>query len=63
MCDEIVKKCEESKTIYAHQETVIYTMEGRCMKLLTISSYTGIIKEREERLPGLFPESLPRPFK
>jgi murein tripeptide amidase MpaA len=63
MCDEIVRKYEESKTVYAHQETAIHTIEGRCMKLLTISSYIGITKEREEMLPGLFSKSLSRPFK
>lgn len=41
----------------------MHTIEGRCMKLLTISSYKGITEEREEIIPGLFPEDLPRPFR
>lgn len=63
MCDKIVERFADSKSVYAYQETAAHSIEGRCMKLLTISSYRGITKEREEVIPGLFPEGAARPFK
>ena len=63
MCQDIVNKYKSSKDIYAHQETAVHTIEGREMKLLTISSFKGITTEREEFIPGLFPDQTPRAYK
>jgi hypothetical protein len=65
-CKNIVEKFKSSKTIYAHHETAIHTLEGRKMQLLTISSFKNITNEREDLILGLFPEHskiADRPFK
>ncbi|XP_054266255.1 cytosolic carboxypeptidase-like protein 5 [Macrosteles quadrilineatus] len=49
--------------IYYHREPVCYSLEGRRVELLTISSYHNISAEREPRLANLFPDTdVPRPF-
>ena len=63
MCDEIIEKYKSSKEIYAHQETPIHSIEGREMRLITISSFIGITDEREEYIERLFPKKTLRPFK
>ncbi|XP_045446902.1 uncharacterized protein LOC123655108 [Melitaea cinxia] len=49
--------------IYYCRECLIYSLEGRRVDLLTISSHHGITSEREDRLKNLFPENQDRPFK
>ncbi|XP_052740659.1 cytosolic carboxypeptidase-like protein 5 isoform X2 [Bicyclus anynana] len=49
--------------IYYCRECLIYSLEGRRVDLLTISSHHGITAEREEKLRNLFPENQDRPFK
>ncbi|CAH2105329.1 unnamed protein product [Euphydryas editha] len=49
--------------IYYCRECLIYSLEGRRVDLLTISSHHGITTEREDRLKNLFPENQERPFK
>ncbi|XP_030030620.1 cytosolic carboxypeptidase-like protein 5 isoform X2 [Manduca sexta] len=49
--------------VYYCRECLIYSLEGRRVDLLTISSYHGISSEREERLKNLFPDNQDRPFK
>ncbi|XP_072940180.1 cytosolic carboxypeptidase-like protein 5 isoform X2 [Epargyreus clarus] len=49
--------------IYYSRECLIYSLEGRRVDLLTITSHHGITTEREERLKNLFPENQERPFK
>lgn len=49
--------------IYYCRECLIYSLEGRRVDLLTISSHHGISMEREERLKNLFPDNQDRPFK
>ncbi|XP_075238320.1 cytosolic carboxypeptidase-like protein 5 isoform X2 [Lycorma delicatula] len=49
--------------IYYHREVVCYSLEGRRIELLTVSSHHGITSVREPRLVSLFPDaSTPRPF-
>ncbi|KAJ4433665.1 hypothetical protein ANN_15975 [Periplaneta americana] len=49
--------------IYYHRECVCYSLEGRSVDLITVTSYHGIESEREPRLKHLFPVSdVPRPF-
>ncbi|XP_059056677.1 cytosolic carboxypeptidase-like protein 5 [Achroia grisella] len=49
--------------IYYCRECLIYSLEGRRVDLLTITSHHGITTEREERLKNLFPDNQERPFK
>ncbi|KAJ9589715.1 hypothetical protein L9F63_017087 [Diploptera punctata] len=50
--------------IYYHRECVCYSLEGRMIDLITISSYHNISSEREPRLKNLFPMTdIPRPFR
>ncbi|XP_060801706.1 cytosolic carboxypeptidase-like protein 5 isoform X2 [Amyelois transitella] len=49
--------------IYYCRECLIYSLEGRRVDLLTISSHHGITNEREDRLKNLFPDNQERPFK
>lgn len=53
--DELQERLKDSKTIYFHQEDAVHSIEGRTMKLITISSFDGISNEREDLLPNLFP--------
>ncbi|KAM3961003.1 LOW QUALITY PROTEIN: cytosolic carboxypeptidase-like protein 5 [Aphomia sociella] len=49
--------------IYYCRECLIYSLEGRRVDLLTITSHHGITTDREERLKNLFPDKQERPFK
>ncbi|CAH0605583.1 unnamed protein product [Chrysodeixis includens] len=49
--------------IYYYRECLVYSLEGRRVDLLTITSHHGMLNEREERLKNLFPDSQDRPFK
>ncbi|XP_022825155.1 cytosolic carboxypeptidase-like protein 5 isoform X1 [Spodoptera litura] len=49
--------------IYYVRECLIYSLEGRRVDLLTITSHHGITSEREERLKNLFPDNQERPHK
>jgi hypothetical protein len=50
--------------IYYHRECVCYSLQGRLIDLITISSYHNMSSERETRLKNLFPVSdVPRPFR
>jgi hypothetical protein len=50
--------------IYYHRECVCYSLEGRLVDLITISSYHNMSSEREIRLKHLFPMvDVPRPFR
>lgn len=51
------------KDIYFHRETIVKSLDGRSVDLLTITSFKGISDERECRLFGLFPdENKSRPY-
>uniref|UniRef100_A0A1Y1L9X4 tubulin-glutamate carboxypeptidase n=1 Tax=Photinus pyralis TaxID=7054 RepID=A0A1Y1L9X4_PHOPY len=50
--------------IYYVREAICFSLEGRRVELLTISSYHNISNEREARLKDLFPEKhVLRPFR
>lgn len=50
--------------IYYARECVCYTLEGRRVDLITITSYHNISAEREARLKNLFPnDNIARPFR
>lgn len=58
----------EDKNLYFHRETIYYSIEGRKMEVMTISSMDGITDQRET-MPkgceneGIFPESIGAPEK
>lgn len=57
--DEQYSSCNDN--IYYHREILVYSLEGRNVDLITISSHDGISDQEEPRLPGLFPDtSVPR---
>lgn len=63
---ELGEKYKSSTAVYFHSETAVHTIEGRAMQLITVSSFDKITAEREEVVPGLFPEhseGSPRPYK
>lgn len=63
---EIVERFKESKSVYVCHETVVHSIEGRKMQLLTVSSFKGVTNEREDVIPDLFPEhskAMQRPYR
>jgi len=57
--DDLYSSCNDN--IYYHREVLVYSLEGRRVDLITISSHDGISGQEEPRLPGLFPDtSIPR---
>ncbi|XP_069358396.1 cytosolic carboxypeptidase-like protein 5 isoform X5 [Maniola hyperantus] len=54
---------QSADDIYYCRECLVYSLEGRRVDLLTISSHHGITTEREDRLKSLFPDKQDRPFK
>ncbi|RHZ11892.1 hypothetical protein DYB26_004650 [Aphanomyces astaci] len=59
----VVRSRLRSQPIYYHRETLAHSLDGRKVDLLTISSLDNILDEREDALPGLFPDhpAMPRP--
>ena len=50
--------------IYYHRETACYSLEGRSVDLITVTSLYGMSSEREQRLMNLFPDDTePRPYR
>jgi hypothetical protein len=54
----IENKLSESSSIYFHREVLAYSLEGRKVELLTITSHHGKSDEYEDLLPDLFPEHM-----
>lgn len=53
-----------SNNLYYHRELLAYSLDHLRVDLVTISSHSGRVEEREDRLPGLFPLIIqPRPHK
>jgi len=55
------------KNLYFHRETIYYSVEGRKMEVMTISSRDGITDEREsipnDDCPELYPDAKDDPEK
>ncbi|RYG40669.1 hypothetical protein EON68_03945, partial [archaeon] len=48
-------------TVYYHRELLVYTPDGRRVELLTITSRSGMLPEREAYMDGLFPRGSAEP--
>lgn len=46
----------DCSTLYYHRELLVYSLDHWRVDLVTVSSHVGRGEDREERLPGLFPE-------
>mmetsp|Transcript_31995 Transcript_31995/g.31293 ORF Transcript_31995/g.31293 Transcript_31995/m.31293 type:complete len:241 (+) Transcript_31995:603-1325(+) len=46
--NQLYQKVKEDKNIYFHRETLFYSVEGRKIEVITISSMHGITPNREE---------------
>lgn len=57
--DEMQAKMINRRNVYFHRETLTYSREGRKQEMVTVSSWEGLNEnyEREEDIPGLFPEA------
>ena len=54
----------QNPSIYYHCELLTRSLDGHRLDLITVSSRLGQQIEREEKIPGLFPDTdTPRPFK
>ncbi|KAK7070690.1 Cytosolic carboxypeptidase-like protein 5 [Halocaridina rubra] len=54
----------DSPCLYYHRELLVHSLDHWRVDLITISSHKGRSEEREDRLPGLFPQKdHPRPFR
>uniref|UniRef100_T1JM20 Uncharacterized protein n=1 Tax=Strigamia maritima TaxID=126957 RepID=T1JM20_STRMM len=60
-CRYLTEKSAKDQ-IYYSREFVCYSLEGKNIDLLTISSCHGMTKTREPYLTCLFPKKSPRPF-
>jgi cytosolic carboxypeptidase protein 5 len=56
----MLKETCTNKSIYYHEENLIYSLEKRECEILTISSFTGIQQETEKTIPLLYPDSKQR---
>lgn len=55
---------EPKDSIYFYRELLCYTLDSLRVDLLTITSAKGMMEEREESLPSLFPDkTVPRAHK
>ena len=56
LLNEVKRTCE-AKGIYMHEENLIYSLERRKCEILTISSMSGILLDREKNILSLYPDS------
>ena len=60
--EQLFANAEPEKKLYFHRETVYYSIEGRKMEMMTISSTDGLTDERETiPEPGMYPEAVDNP--
>jgi hypothetical protein len=52
----MIKKFEHSESTYIHREVLYYSREHRPQEIVTFTDKVGMTKEREDKIPGLFPE-------
>ncbi|CAJ1077220.1 cytosolic carboxypeptidase-like protein 5 [Xyrichtys novacula] len=51
-------------TVYYHRELLCKSLDGNRVDLLTVTNCSGMLEEREPRLPNLFPDTnTPRPHR
>ena len=56
-CDQSHNLSIERNDIYYHRELLTQSLEGLRVDLITISSFGGMLDEREQRLPHMFPDN------
>ncbi|KAF0683559.1 Aste57867_24416 [Aphanomyces stellatus] len=50
------RRDRSTQPIYYHRETLVLSLDGRKVDLLTLSSFDNILDEREDVVPQLFPD-------
>lgn len=55
-CDRSHDQSIEKNDIYYHRELLTQSLKGLRVDLITVSSYEGILDEKEQRLPNMFPD-------
>lgn len=61
--NELERRFSHHSQIYFTRELLNYTLDGRRIDLLTLTTYKDLLFEREPHIEGLFPESKSRPYK
>ncbi|CAL8315840.1 unnamed protein product [Merluccius merluccius] len=52
------------ESVYYHRELLCHSLDGNRVDLLTVTNCSGMVEEREARLPKLFPDTnTPRPHR
>lgn len=54
--DQVQQKVALQKNVYCYRETLTYSLEGRKMEMMTLSSTDKMEQEQEEMIYDLFPE-------
>lgn len=54
--DELEENMSQRKQAYCCREVVTYSMEGRPLEMITVTSKDKMLDEHEPLIPGLFPE-------
>ncbi|XP_018553441.1 cytosolic carboxypeptidase-like protein 5 isoform X1 [Lates calcarifer] len=76
-CQEMLQQLDESYpnatqlspssapgSVYYHRELLCHSLDGNRVDLLTVTNCSGMLEEREPRLPKLFPDTnTPRPHR
>ncbi|KAK2890372.1 cytosolic carboxypeptidase-like protein 5 [Channa argus] len=75
-CQEMLQQLDESypsaqlspssapDSVYYHRELLCHSLDGNRVDLLTVTNCSGMLEERESRLPKLFPDTTtPRPHR
>jgi hypothetical protein len=59
-----MERYSQSSDIYMHREVLVHSIEGREMEMITLSSYKGILVEREPsfEVAGMLNEERPYKF-
>jgi hypothetical protein len=56
MCQKIEEAGRRVPNLYVKRELLTHSIEGKRVELLTISSQSNKLEEKEEIIPHLFPE-------
>lgn len=64
MLNQYEEQLRNDEDIYFHRELIALSRENRRIELITITSHSKKLEQREQALPNLFPQinENPRPF-